>query len=292
MRQEDESSGGPEDAQERDGAHGASGDDDSLEDILRKRRPQLEEMLEYLMPLWKRIHLVVPLVQPIDDEESQRAWSLRGVTQNRGRWRRLDLATGVRVAPSHIVVLDEDNRPIVHIYPMALFQRPTPESIEEFFVFDGRSKHGTRHLSVPNMLEITSEDAWKVLESAFYPDKESFDNPIIEGLEAPFLGLRSFERKQAPLFYGRARESQDLANRVRQHPFVVLTGPSGVGKSSLLQAGAVPLLTEYATVTIRPGYNPVQQLEDGLRRLWSVEEIDWSNLSAGPASSVVDHRSG
>ena len=261
-------------------AHGASGDDDSLEDILRKRRPQLEEMLEYLMPLWKQIHLVVPLVQPIDDEERQRAWSLRGVTQNRGRWRRLDLATGVRAKPSHIVVLDEENRPIVHIYPMALFQRPTPESIEEFFVFDGRSKHGTRHLSVPNMLEITSEDSWKVLESAFYPDKESFANPIIEGLEAPFLGLRSFEQKQAPLFYGRIRESQDLANRVRQHPFVVLTGPSGVGKSSLLQAGAVPLLTEYATVTIRPGYNPVQQLEDGLRRLWSVEEIDWSNLSA------------
>lgn len=58
----------------------------------------------------------------------------------------------------------------------------------------------------------------------------------------PYVGLRAFENRDRDLFFGRSQESQDLTDLWRSNRLVVLYGPSGIGKSSLLHAGAVPLL--------------------------------------------------
>ena len=62
--------------------------------------------------------------------------------------------------------------------------------------------------------------------------------------ENPWPGLESFEENAHAFFFGRNHESQALLNHVRDAPVTVLYGRSGLGKTSLLQAGLFPLLRE------------------------------------------------
>jgi len=68
-----------------------------------------------------------------------------------------------------------------------------------------------------------------------------------------FPGLRSFEESEAPLFKGREREKQTLFDLIVVERCVVMFAKSGAGKSSLLQAGIVPMLDglSYQPVFIR-----------------------------------------
>ena len=53
----------------------------------------------------------------------------------------------------------------------------------------------------------------------------------------PYIGLRPFKESERDLFFGRARESLEIARLWRARKLTVLYGPSGVGKTSLIQAG-------------------------------------------------------
>lgn len=77
---------------------------------------------------------------------------------------------------------------------------------------------------------------------------------------APYLGLTRFETEDSELFFGRAALVERLSALVREHRLVMLVGPSGSGKSSLLRAGLVPSLRRAArSASIRvltPGAEP------------------------------------
>lgn len=64
--------------------------------------------------------------------------------------------------------------------------------------------------------------------------------PIWEG--SPFPGLRAFRAEDAPIYFGRVYEAEDLLRRVGESRFVALVGASGSGKSSLVWAGLIPRL--------------------------------------------------
>ncbi len=59
---------------------------------------------------------------------------------------------------------------------------------------------------------------------------------------SPFPGLRSFMPADAPIFFGRERETDMLVKRVTDNRFVPVVGASGSGKSSLVGAGLLPRL--------------------------------------------------
>jgi Novel STAND NTPase 1/HYR domain len=61
-------------------------------------------------------------------------------------------------------------------------------------------------------------------------------------VEDPYVGPRPFERADAGRFFGRKREARDLASLVVAHRVVLLYSASGAGKSSLVNAGVIPLL--------------------------------------------------
>ena len=58
----------------------------------------------------------------------------------------------------------------------------------------------------------------------------------------PYVGLRPFRREDGQKFFGRVSESAELWALWQAAPVTVVTGPSGVGKTSLLQAGLLPRL--------------------------------------------------
>ena len=63
-------------------------------------------------------------------------------------------------------------------------------------------------------------------------------------LENPWPGLASFTEDSRSFFFGREQETEELVRLIRRHTLTVLFGQSGLGKSSLLQAGAFPVLRE------------------------------------------------
>ena len=70
---------------------------------------------------------------------------------------------------------------------------------------------------------------------------------------SPFRGLNVFDFEHAPIFHGRTRAIGEvleaLEGQVRaQRPFVLIVGASGSGKSSLVRAGVLPLLTQPETI--------------------------------------------
>ena len=85
---------------------------------------------------------------------------------------------------------------------------------------------------------------------------EAISNPPMLDTERPWMGLRSFEERMRPLFFGRTEEIRSLLDRIRHRPLTVLYGPSGQGKTSLLAAGVVPALRDVgvAAAVIRLGY--------------------------------------
>ncbi len=67
----------------------------------------------------------------------------------------------------------------------------------------------------------------------------------------PFLRLASFGAREADLFAGRDDEVNQLVELLTGRPLVVLIGESGVGKTSLVEAGVIPRLRGYRYDVVR-----------------------------------------
>ena len=90
--------------------------------------------------------------------------------------------------------------------------------------------------------------------------------------ESPYPGLRRFAAADAAIFFGRGQAIRRLYERVTctsSAPIILLHGQSGVGKSSILEAGLTPRLqtgyngsTPYEVVTVR--IDPVRGVLDSL----------------------------
>ncbi|MEV0295561.1 hypothetical protein [Nocardia sp. NPDC050710] len=96
-------------------------------------------------------------------------------------------------------------------------------------------------------------------------------DPESGDVESPYLGLSSYDRQDAELFFGRTRPTAELAELVRatvgsegHGGIVMLVGASGAGKSSLLEAGLISELAdpigECAISALTPGADPVRAL--------------------------------
>jgi len=72
-------------------------------------------------------------------------------------------------------------------------------------------------------------------------------------LTSPYLGLRFYTEKDAPLFFGRDPERHVIIGNLRAARLTLLYGASGVGKSSLLRAGVAARLAELAKHTLSAG---------------------------------------
>jgi len=69
--------------------------------------------------------------------------------------------------------------------------------------------------------------------------------------DSPWPGLAAFTEADEPFFYGRERICEELTSLIEHERLVVLHGRSGLGKTSLLQAGCFPKLREKSFLPVR-----------------------------------------
>jgi hypothetical protein len=143
--------------------------------------------------------------------------------------------------------------------------------------------------AVVGMLAVASRDV-EVWDAYAIPVARLVDvwPEVLESVPAcPYRGLLSFraEDAEAGLFVGREEEAGRLRRMVDERALVVVVGPSGVGKSSLVNAGLLPALLGtggWTAVTFRPGERPFFAVA---RALYELEGSD-----QGLSTEVVDRR--
>ena len=101
----------------------------------------------------------------------------------------------------------------------------------------------------PRYIETVSKVGYKLIELVSLP--ENYRRMPTERWTkgSPYVGLSAFDADHASVFCGRSRIVADLLRAMRvqienQRRFVLIVGASGCGKTSLLRAGAIPLLTK------------------------------------------------
>jgi formylglycine-generating enzyme required for sulfatase activity len=132
---------------------------------------------------------------------------------------------------------------------------------------------------------------------------------------APYRGLATMTEADSDFFFGRTREIVDVIRALEASPdrLPVLLGNSGVGKSSLAQAGALAALARqdwpelakstagawphsfrdsrrWCYLTLRPGTEPIKALVDEFLRTWQFEATDplWARRQEEWVTALLD----
>jgi WD40 repeat protein len=122
------------------------------------------------------------------------------------------------------------------------------------------------------VIVATPDASGKMGETAFATPTETLQR-VCTDLHIPdsnpYRGLNPFTEAQAKFFFGRKQEVDRLVNKLRLDPrLLLILGPSGSGRSSIVQAGLIPQLRSgvlpgsdrWHIMLTRPADNPFQQL--------------------------------
>jgi len=103
----------------------------------------------------------------------------------------------------------------------------------------------------PRYIETIRKRGYRLIAKVAFPDDYRHGLPRGEAWSggSPYLGLRPFDHVDAALFFGRNRATADVLATLRRQvekrsPFVLISGASGCGKTSLLRAAVLPLLSQ------------------------------------------------
>lgn len=208
------------------------------------------------------------------------------VEQSAGPMAALSPGSPVYAAPEQI--RREPLGPAADIYSLAvvLFEAltgvlPGQESVAEGEIFDVIER-ATQSLAADRFESMT--DFLDALE-ATHSDGRSSSHVRLEEMQHaeplanPYLGLRAFDDGDVNRFFGRERLIDELIGRLAGKTIssrsVVVIGPSGSGKSSVVRAGLIPALRrdafpgsqDWFVSTMVPGSDPYEALEAALLRI-------------------------
>lgn len=111
------------------------------------------------------------------------------------------------------------------------------------------------------------------------------------GIEAPYIGLRPFDRSERAIFFGRDQDAQFLSDKIFSARLTLLYAKSGVGKSSILRTLVVPIIEEqHARVVYFDacgGAEPYELLRATLIKLASEIGIPDAGVGAPTLSELV-----
>ncbi|MFN7783939.1 MAG: winged helix-turn-helix domain-containing protein [Lysobacterales bacterium] len=103
----------------------------------------------------------------------------------------------------------------------------------------------------PRYIETIRKRGYRLLSEVALPEGGLPRPAVLQDWsgESPYVGLQAFECRHAPVFFGRGGATAEVLQALRrqvdvQRRLVLLSGSSGCGKSSLVSAGVLPLLTQ------------------------------------------------
>jgi eukaryotic-like serine/threonine-protein kinase len=113
----------------------------------------------------------------------------------------------------------------------------------------------------------SAEEVREALEVVRLEDRPA---PVPAG--NPYRGLLPFGPEHRALFFGRAKDTRAVIDRLRGERFVLVVGESGVGKSSLCRAAVAPAIgdgalgdgRQWSTVVLTPGRRPAHAIAAAL----------------------------
>lgn len=85
-------------------------------------------------------------------------------------------------------------------------------------------------------------------------------------IESPFKFLDAYHKQDRDIFFGRTDEVEELFNRVYQTNLLLIYGPTGTGKTSIIECGLGNMFedADWLPLNIRRGDNIVVSLEQAL----------------------------
>lgn len=127
-------------------------------------------------------------------------------------------------------------------------------------------------LSMLQGLDATDPANWKEVISRLCAELQHPPPPAASKISCPYPGMMPYSAKEAPFFYGRETEIEQMLQHFRHHRCLWVIGSSGSGKSSLVNAGLLPKLLEgnyfppgyWVVRSMRPGPRPTKELEEAI----------------------------
>jgi energy-coupling factor transporter ATP-binding protein EcfA2 len=113
----------------------------------------------------------------------------------------------------------------------------------------------------------------------------------------PYTGLRSFTEEESLYFKGRDLQVDQITALLEQNKFLMVTGASGEGKSSLIYAGLIPnaragffkaKYTNWVVADFRPERSPVKNMADALAKTFDAKSATVETELRRGYSSLVD----
>ncbi|MBL0110603.1 MAG: ATP-binding protein [Saprospiraceae bacterium] len=113
----------------------------------------------------------------------------------------------------------------------------------------------------------------------------------------PYTGLRSFTEEESLYFKGRDLQVDQITSLLEQNKFLMVTGASGEGKSSLIYAGLIPnaragffkaKYTNWVMADFRPERNPVHNMAEALAQTFENKSSTIETELRRGYSSLID----
>src|SRR6476620_10632605 len=113
----------------------------------------------------------------------------------------------------------------------------------------------------------------------------------------PYTGLRSFTEEESLYFKGRDLQVDQITALLEQNKFLMVTGASGEGKSSLIYAGLIPnaragffkaRYTNWVVADFRPERSPIRNMSDALAKTFDQKTSTIETELRRGYSSLID----
>ncbi|HTQ64370.1 MAG TPA: ATP-binding protein [Puia sp.] len=113
----------------------------------------------------------------------------------------------------------------------------------------------------------------------------------------PYPGLRSFTEEESLYFKGRDQQVDQIAALLEKNKFLMVTGASGEGKSSLIYAGLIPnaragffraRYSNWVVASFSPGRSPVSNLANAVAAQFNQQPITVETELRRGFSSLID----
>lgn len=129
-------------------------------------------------------------------------------------------------------------------------------------------------LALEPQARFDSMDSWRrAVEDALMQEPSDSQASLITEVgvtetTCPYKGLATFQPEDAPFFHGREALIDEIVRRLQFNRVLVVGGPSGSGKSSVVRAGLIPALIagalpgsqDWRVVLFTPGRDPLAEL--------------------------------